>query len=82
MSDLSPEQRGRLIDLESSLIGLRRKVSLALNSGIEKNRDLLHLEIGFLQVRLRALADAEDISAAECKRHATGILGIISDLEK
>lgn len=82
MTDLSSEQRGRLISLERSLISLRQKVSGALNSGIEKNREQLHLEIGYLQVRLCALADAEDISATECRRHARGILGIMSDLEK
>ncbi|MBF0858817.1 hypothetical protein HKD24_06265 [Gluconobacter sp. LMG 31484] len=81
MTDLSPEQRLRLMNLESSLIGLRQKISAALNGGLEKNRDLIHLEIGYLQVRLSALAAAGDISPTECRRHASGILGIMNDLK-
>ncbi|EHH67584.1 hypothetical protein [Gluconobacter morbifer] len=81
MTEPQFKQRLRLENLEISLIRLRRMVALALNSGLEKNRETLELEIGFLQVRLCELADAGDISAAECKRHAGGVLGVLKNRE-
>ncbi|MBS0995828.1 hypothetical protein [Gluconobacter cerinus] len=71
--NLTSGQRYRLEALEKTLLAFRREVGTALLSGA-KNQNELELHIGMLQYRIGALAQAGEVSAEECRKHARRLI--------
>ena len=70
---LTPAYRKRLEELEKALLEFRRAVGTALISNEDQQHDL-EVRIGMLQFRIKALADAGDISVTACRGHARHLI--------